>query len=202
MEPSLNSLQQLLQKLPGIGPRQARRFAYFLLSVDKNYIGSLMRTVDELRQARAVCSFCHRIHFSPQKGTLCPTCSNKNTIQSKVLIVEKNSDFENFDKNLVWDGRYFLVGRNLKLTELTIETVNTLAPLIKEIQIGNVSEIVFALSANQEGEYTSQMVEKELRDLCKEYKVKVSKLARGLSTGSEIEYADSETLKQALDRRD
>ncbi len=201
MQPNLNHLQQLLQKLPGIGPRQARRFAYFLLSVDKQYVTNLISHITELRQARSLCSFCHRIFFSHNKDILCPTCTNKNTVLSKILIIEKNSDFENFEKNLVWDGRYFLTGRNLKLTELTIEKLNSMKTLISEIESGRVEEIVFALSAHQEGEYTTEMIIKELRPFCSESDVKISKLARGLSSGSEIEYTDGETLRQAIEKR-
>lgn len=198
---SVDELQELLKRLPGIGPRQARRFAYFLLSADAAYVTKLTATLSTLRSAKHTCSFCRRIYFEKSTNSLCPTCSDASREQSRVLVVEKNSDFENFEKTHVWNGRYFLIIKNIGLTEDKPDARLSLQTITSEIEAGKVTEVVTALSVNPDGEYTSEYIHKKLSAYTTSHNLKLSSLGRGLSTGSEIEYADSETLKQALDSR-
>lgn len=197
----IDDLQFLLKKLPGIGPRQARRFVYFLLSADSGYIHKLTSTLEQLRKEKSLCSFCRRLYFDDGKNILCPTCSDTTIDLKKILIIEKNSDFENFQKSGVWNGRYFLILKNISITEDEPDSRLQLDKLIKEIESGAITEIVTALSVNPDGEYTSEYIHKVLRSHTESDNFTLSSLARGLSTGSEIEYADSETLKQALENR-
>ncbi len=197
----IDDLQLLLKKLPGIGPRQARRFVYFLLSADAGYIHKLTTTLDQLRREKSLCSFCKRLYFNSNNKVLCPTCSDTSRDLSKLLIIEKNSDFENFERSGVWNGKYFLVLKNIGVTEDNPQNRLSLDRVIKEIESGSVNEIVTALSVNPDGEYTTEYISKQLRPYTETHNLKLSSLARGLSTGSEIEYADSETLKQALNNR-
>jgi len=197
----IDDLQLLLKKLPGIGPRQARRFVYFLLSADSSYIHRLTTTLAQLREEKSLCSFCKRLYFTSNKNTLCQTCADTKRNLHKVLIIEKNSDFENFERSGVWDGRYFLVLKNIGITEDVPEQRLGLENIITEIETGDITEVVTALSVNPDGEYTTDFVHKALRPYVETHTLSLSSLARGLSTGSEIEYADSETLRQALENR-
>ncbi len=197
----IDDLQELLKKLPGIGPRQARRFVYFFLSADENYMSRLSSLINDLRSDKKICSFCRRVHFDSISGELCPTCSDTSRDQSKVLVIEKNSDFENFERSGVWDGRYFLILKNVGLTEDDPSARLQLDRLKTSIESGQTSEVVTALSVNPDGEYTTEYIHKSLTPLVKSHNLSISALARGLSTGSEIEYADSETLKNALENR-
>lgn len=196
----IDDLQLLLKKLPGIGPRQARRFVYFLLSADSGYVNKLTYTLGQLRNEKSICTFCRRLYFD-KKQKLCSTCRDTTRDLGKVLIIEKNSDFENFNNSGVWNGRYFLILKNIGITEDSPETRLKLHMLTSEIESGAVTEVVTALSVNPDGEYTSEYITKVLRPYIESHKLKLSSLARGLSTGSEIEYADSETLRQALENR-
>jgi len=197
----IDELQELLKRLPGIGPRQARRFVYFLLAVDSGYIHALNSKLDQLRKEKSICSSCRRLFFDTQKTTLCPTCSDKSRELSRILIIEKNSDFENFERSGVWNGRYFLILKNIGITEEQPDPRLQLDKLTQEIESGSISEIVTALSVNPEGEFTTEYIYKKLSPYTESHTLTLSSLARGLSTGSEIEYADSETLKQALENR-
>ena len=197
----IDNLQQLLKKLPGIGPRQARRFVYFLLSADSGYIYTLTSTLDKLRKDKSLCNFCKRLYFDSHKKGLCPTCSDSTRDLSRLLIIEKNSDFENFERSGVWNGRYFLILKNIGVTEDNADSRLSLDRITQEVESGSISEIVTALSVNPDGEYTTDYITAKLTPYVESHKLKLSSLARGLSTGSEIEYADSETLKQALENR-
>ena len=197
----IDDLQLLLKKLPGIGPRQARRFAYFLLSADGRYIHKLTSTLDQLRKEKSLCSFCKRLYFNSQSKLECPTCTDSTRDLQRVLIVEKNSDFENFERSGVWNGKYFLILKNIGVIEDFPEKRLSLDSIIKQIEEKKITEIVLALSVNPDGEYTTEFITKILTPYITSDNITLSSLARGLSTGSEIEYADSETLKQALENR-
>ena len=199
----IDDLQELLRRLPGIGPRQARRFVYFLLNADQHFIQALTHQIQNLRSQKHSCTFCRRLYFSESfDNDLCPTCSDVSRDLSKVMIIEKNSDFENINASGVWNGRYFLIYKNLGILQEDASEQLRLNTLRSQIEDGAISEIVIALSVNPEGEFTSQVITKELSELVGSHNLKLSQLARGLSTGSEIEYADSETLRLALKNRE
>jgi len=101
----------------------------------------------------------------------------------------------------VWNGKCFLILKNIGVTEDSPESRLSLERIIKQIEAGLVTEVVTALSVNPDGEYTSEYITKVLLPYVESHELTLSSLARGLSTGSEIEYADSETLRQALDNR-
>ena len=197
----IDDLQLLLKRLPGIGPRQARRFAYFLLSADSGYVYKLTSTLDQLRKEKSLCSFCKRLYFNSNNNKECATCTDSTRDLHKLLIIEKNSDFENFERSGVWNGKCFLILKNIGVTEDSPESRLSLERIIKQIEAGLVTEVVTALSVNPDGEYTSEYITKVLLPYVESHELTLSSLARGLSTGSEIEYADSETLRQALDNR-
>ena len=199
----IDNLQELLRRLPGIGPRQARRFVYFLLNADDMFIQALTHSIHELRSQKHSCTFCRRLYFSDSvDNDLCPTCSDASRDLSKVMIIEKNSDFENINSSGVWDGRYFLIYKNLGILQDDALQQLRLATIAAQIEEGAIGEVVTALSVNPEGEFTTQVIEKELSPYIESHNLKLSKLARGLSTGSEIEYADAETLRLSLENRE
>jgi recombination protein RecR len=101
----------------------------------------------------------------------------------------------------VWNGKYFLIGKNLKLTEKNPEEKIFLQSLISKINNDKLKEITFALSLNPEGENTKEYIKNIIFKDCLEKKIKITELGRGLSLGSEIEYSDSITLHDAFNNR-
>ncbi|MFW0871048.1 MAG: hypothetical protein ACKKL4_01155 [Patescibacteria group bacterium] len=200
----LDTLQQLLTRLPGIGPRQARRFSFFLMQAPRQYIDELIESITNSRQLRHHCQLCNRIFFinhAHTNTTNCPTCIDSARDASKLLLVLKQADFEQIESASTWDGHYFLINRNVRLADKNPENLLPLDMLKRRITDSQVQEIIFGLPINPEGEYTTEVLETALASIVKEKGITISHLARGLSSGSELEYSDPQTLKSALENR-
>lgn len=195
-------LEELFKDFPGIGPRQAKRFVYFLLWKSPSYIQELTKSISEVKQGVRKCSECNRFFDMSESDTNnCNICSNQSRENGQILILEKNPDFENIEKMNIWAGKYFLIGKNLKITEKEPETKINLFPLIKKIKEEKIQEITFALSLNPEGELTMDWVKEQLFPLQKEFDFKITELGRGISLGTEVEYTDRVTIESALENR-
>ncbi len=201
---SLSKLADLFLRFPGIGPRQARRFVYFLLREDGRYRSELSRLVAEISASVAQCARCGRF-FERRVETdtpECSICSDSNRDRSILMVVEKDADLEVVERSGCYRGRYFVLGGTVPLTESTTGRRPRLASLLEKLtERGEIKEIVLALSLTTEGEHTASLLTDLLRDAAAQNRVKLSTLGRGLSSGLEIEYSDSETLRQALKSR-
>lgn len=200
----LDRLQDLLSRFPGIGPRQARRFAYFLMQVPQDYIDQLVDSLSVLRSNKYHCTHCNRIYFKTNKhnqSDKCPTCADPERESGKLLIVAKQADFENIEQAHVWRGQYFILGRTVRLSDKNPENSLPMGLLLQRLQEFDLEEIVFGLPINPEGEYTVDTIEDTIADVVKTAKIKVSHLGRGLSVGSELEYSDPQTISAALENR-
>jgi recombination protein RecR len=182
-------------KFPGIGPRQAKRFAYFLASQDKNFTEDLSEEILDIKNKIKQCPSCFR--FYGDAGTECTICSSLNRDKSLLTIVEKDVDLENIERAGIYNGKYFVLGGVMILGGGGKENGLRFKQLFDKTNNEKPREIILALSANVEGENTGRYIEKILEPL----KIKISKLGRGLSTGTELEYSDSETIKNALEGR-
>lgn len=203
----MNSFQKLIElfrRFPGIGPRQAERFAYFLLTQNENYIRDLTAEISNLKKESAICTSCFRYYTkNGNTSTLCSICANPNRDHSKVMIVSRNNDLDNIERTKVYDGLYFVLGGSLPILEKEPEKlirVSELEALVKE-RAKVLKEIILGLNANAEGENTAQFIESRLKPLAGKEHFKISHLGRGLSTGSELEYSDSDTIVNALKNR-
>lgn len=203
----MNSFQKLIElfrRFPGIGPRQAERFAYFLLTQNENYIRDLTAEISNLKKESAICTSCFRYYTkNGNTSTLCNICANPNRDHSKVMIVSRNNDLDNIERTKVYDGLYFVLGGSLPILEKEPEKlirVSELEALVKE-RAKVLKEIILGLNANAEGENTAQFIESRLKPLAGKEHFKISHLGRGLSTGSELEYSDSDTIVNALKNR-
>ena len=196
---TFDKLADLFRQFPGIGPRQAKRFVFFLLSRDKGYLEELNALITNLKEHIVQCKECFRFFQRKNGATLCPICADPNRDTSELMVVAKDTDLEAMEKSGTYHGKYFVLGGTLAL----IEKKNADTLRFKELQARvtkdakNLKEIILALSANPDGEHTAD----ELKILLKPFALKLSTLGRGLSTGSELEYADKETLKSALQNR-
>lgn len=192
-------LIELFLKFPGIGPRQAKRFVYFLAGESKNYVDKLAELIVETKSGMKQCESCFR-YYEEKNGekekTLCRVCSSPTRNNDLVMITEKDVDLENIERMGVFTGKYFVLGGLLSLSE-NGKTEIRLRQLYDKVKTEKPLEIILATSATVEGENTNLYIERILEPL----KVKISRLGRGLSTGAELEYSDMETIENALQNR-
>ena len=200
----ISRLTEQFVRFPGIGPRQAKRFVYFLLTRDHRYLDELSRLIQELKQQVHHCAACFRF-FTGRERDLCDICSDKNRNQALLMVVEKDVDFENIERSGVYDGLYLVLGGSVPVLEREPEKRVRSAALVDRVKQGSeagmLKEIIFALSANTEGDNTERFLLPLVEPFREAHGVKISHLGRGLSTGTELEYSDSETIKNALKNR-
>ena len=202
----IQRLISLFSKFPTIGPRTAARFVFYLLSKPKEDIVKLLEGITELREKIRTCVFC----FNPfdntveQGKTLCHICQNTGRSNGLLCVVEKESDLEALEKTQQYDGLYFILGGTIGTLKKEDRESIRLKELKERVQNpknfglpSSFKEIIIALNPTIEGEATALYVERELKDAG----VKLTRLGRGLPIGGELEYADSETLKQSLESR-
>lgn len=190
---TIDELATALARLPGIGPRQAKRFVFFLLASPAAERAKLAHLITELGKQVAQCSGCMR--FYNGGGARCSYCANPHRDDTLLMLVEKDQDLAAIER-AGYKGRYFVLGGVLTLTGKGAIRERDLLRVLEERITGGLQEVVLALSATSEGEHTADHVRLLIapyRDL-----IKTSLLGRGLSTGSELEYSDAETLRAAL----
>ena len=202
---STQKLIELFKEFPGIGPRQAKRFVYFLLTRPTGYSGELSKLIGEIKSHVVCCDSCFR--FFTKNGsspTTCPICQDEKRDKKIIMIVSHDVDFENIEKTGNYKGYYFILGGTVPILEKNperrIRQKELLEIVDKKIQ-NSLSEIIIALNYNPEGENTLTYLSQILRPLAEEHSIKISTLGRGLSTGTELEYSDSDTIKNALKNR-
>lgn len=202
---TISRLIELFSKFPGIGPRQSRRFVYFLLTRSNGFLEELAKLLLNLRKAVAVCVSCRRF-FTLEKGgaATCSLCRDESRDRSLLMVVEKDVDLENIERSKTFGGTYFVLGGSVPILEKDPEArvrIKDLKKLVEERCTQGLSEIILAFSLNPDGENTARYVSEEITPAAAKCGARITMLGRGLSTGSELEYLDSETLKNALEHR-
>ncbi len=200
---NIRKLEEIFAKFPGIGPRQARRFVYHILSRPNSSINEFVNLLTEVRRQTSECSYCHRLFTSQnQNKNLCGICSDKNRDLTTILIVARDSDFETIEKSRAYNGRYFILGGTIPILDKEPEKRIRLEILLHHIKsLTNLKEIILSLNTTPDGENTAEIVRSALDKIVDSNQTKITVLGRGLSTGAELEYADSETIKFALKNR-
>ncbi len=200
----IEKLTEHFKEFPGIGERQAKRFVYFLLHKNPSYVKELGDKILDIKNTIHQCPSCF-LFFQSKQDQLCDICSNSKTDKTSLLIVEKDADYENIRRSKNYNGLYFILGGLVPI--VTKETPNyiRIKELTRKIEIeakkNNLKEVVIALSLNPQGEHTDMYLREILSSPEKKYNFKIVSLGRGLSTGTELEYSDSETIKNALRNR-
>jgi recombination protein RecR len=199
---SINKLTELFSKFPGIGPRQAKRFVYFLLTRNNSFLEELSRLLLELKKEVSTCGSCMRFFSNSLHNTkVCEICRDQNRQSEMLMIVERDADFENIEKSKIYDGKYFILGGKVPILEKNPENRIRVAELKERMEDENIKEIILALPVNPDGENTERYVRELLSPIAEQNSIKISILGRGLSTGIELEYPDSDTLKNAFKNR-
>jgi recombination protein RecR len=200
---TLRRLQALFKRFPGIGERQAMRFAYFLATADQKYVQELTDAIATLRKNVQRCGRCYALSESITSG-ICPVCADPKTDRSTVLVIEKDADRDRFIQSKTYKGTYFVLGGLAPAIEKDVASyirTEELARLVETEIAKGLKEVIIALSATPDGERTLALLLVRLEKLAGEKKIAVSALGRGLSTGTEIEYSDAKTLSSALSSR-
>jgi recombination protein RecR len=194
----IDELARALTRLPGIGPRQAKRFVYYLLSTSSNERARLANLITSLDANVHQCPECLHFYTDATK-TICRYCSDPTRDDTVLMLVEKDQDLSAVERAGTYRGRYFVLGGVLTLSGKGVIREKELLQALERRSQNKLQEVVLALSATSEGEHTTD----HIRALLAPYRdhIKVSMLGRGLATGSELEYSDAETLRAALTNR-
>lgn len=202
----LDDLIHQFEKFPGVGARQAKRFAFHILTLPKADTEALANLITNLQTAVIECDSCHRFFAkNGGEGRLCSICDSPNRDYNRLLVVERDSDIVAIERAGVYDGLYFVLGGTIPLLNAT-DTGKLRAGALKATVVARLpnglTEIILGFSVNPDGENTMRFVEAMLAPVLEGTAARLSHLGRGLSTGSELEYADPETIKNALRHRD
>ena len=195
---SIEKLSEIFARFPGIGPRQAKRFVYFLLSRNGDYPSELTRAIQSLKKEIIQCGECMRFFVYPEHGRgarVCSICADEARDNSMLMIVPRDIDLEAVERSGSYNGYYFILGGVVPILEKEPEKrirIKELESRIKKDK--NIKEIILAMNANLDGENTAEFIKQKYQGL----PLIFSTLGRGLSTGAELEYADPETLKNAF----
>lgn len=192
---------QIFSTLPGIGIRQATRLAFKLIDSGRDKIEETAKAVSNLRYLK-ICSECFFVHQNPPAGgkdNLCNICRDPNRHKNIIAIIEKETDLISLERTKKFKGRYLILGESKKTGVLESAQklrLNNLKNFIKK-NFEQAEEIIIATNPTTYGDLTASIIAKELSHCAK----KITRLGRGIPTGGEIEFADEETLEQALERR-
>lgn len=198
MDAQFKEITRLIEKLPGIGPRHATRIVLALLDRPVTELAELGAAITELKERVHQCPQC----FTVSDNGLCTVCRDSRRDIRSVMVVEKVTDLASLERASVWHGLYHVLGgaiapvdgigpEHLRIKELAERVERT-------VQEAGSLELVLATNPTASGEMTAHY----LRDLFKNVPgVRTTRLARGLATGTHLEYADEITLKYALESR-
>jgi len=187
------NLIQELSKLPGIGPKSAQRIAYYLLRAPDEQCKLLAEAVVSVKQKTKLCSICCNVTDSDP----CLICSSDQRDRTKLCIVEQPQDILALEHTGVFNGLYHVLHGALSPTEGVGVGQIKISELMERLQNGSISEVILATNPTLEGEHTAMYLNKLVSPLG----IQVTRLARGLPFGTELEYADDVTLTRALEGR-
>lgn len=189
----INNLIQELNKLPGIGPKSAQRLAYHLLRAPEEQAKLLAEALLSLKQKTTLCSIC----FNVTDSNLCSICRSDQRDRSRICIVEQPQDVLALENTRIYNGLYHVLHGAISPTEGVGADDVRIKELMERLQGGSVSEVILATNPTLEGEATAMYLSKLISPLG----IRVTRLARGLPFGTELEYADDVTLTRAIEGR-
>lgn len=206
MRDSIDELAELFKRFPGIGERQARRFVYYLIERNDDFRRTLAERITALAKQVTQCRECYRF-FQTDGNELCDICASGLRDNSIVMIVEKDADIIAVERS-GWNGKYFVFGGLIPIADEKVLARTRLSELENYLnkKKGVLKELVLGFPMNPSGDFTDQYVRKLLEDKVFPNRTEsdtftLASLGRGLSTGTELEYSDPETIKNALKNR-
>jgi len=189
---SVARLIEELMRLPGIGPKSAARLAYFLLRAPEEEVRALGEAILELRRQTRFCSECFTI--TDAEVDPCAICRDEARDASVLCVVEAPLDVEAIERTQEYRGRYHVLHGAISPVEGVGPENLRIQELLQRVERGGVREVIFATNASLEGEATAMYVRHQLEGKG----LRLTRLARGLPVGGDLEYADETTLARAL----
>ncbi len=182
-----------LSRLPGIGPRTAQRLAFYLLRSSPDLARNLATALENMGAQTVWCSRC----FNLSEHDPCPICQDPDRDRSRICVVEEPLDLLAIERTGLYAGLYHVLHGSLSPLEgRNVEDVR-IAELVQRLQAQPVEELILAMDADHEGDTTASYV----AQVSATFATRVTRLARGLPTGADLEYADEETIASALQGR-
>ena len=190
---AVNRLIQEFSKLPGVGPKSAQRITYYLLRASTEQTQALADALVSLRQKTQLCTCCYNI----ADGDKCYICRNPQRNSSQVLIVEQPQDILALEHMGIYKGHYHVLHGAISPTEGVGGGDIRIKELLDRLSAGGISEVIIGTNPTLEGDTTAMYIKRLITPLG----LRVTRLARGLPFGSELEYADDVTLSRAIEGR-
>lgn len=195
LPPALTELIEAFGILPGVGPRTAERYAYYLLKRDSS---SVEKLTDSLRALKAGVAYCNKTYmFIPAGQEISELYSDPSRDKQTVAVVAEPFDVVSIEKTGQYNGTYHVLGGLISPIDGVSPDKLHVPELISRIKEDNVEELIMATNASVEGETTALYIKQQLGNT----KVNITRLARGLPIGVDLEYADIITLSRALEGR-
>jgi recombination protein RecR len=191
-EPLAVAIEEL-SKLPSIGKKTAQRLALFILKLDDDKVNNLLKSIKELKTKLKSCSRCNNL----SEDDLCEVCKSTKRDKSIICVVEEASDVIAIEKTHEYSGLYHVLGGVLSpLTGITPDSLK-IKELLKRFEKEDIKEVILAINPDTEGETTSLYLAKLIKPL----NMKVTRIARGLPVGGDLEFADDATIGRAMINR-
>ena len=189
----IETLTQALSRLPGLGPRSARRAVLWLIKRRETSLVQLLDALDAVRQGLVECSTCGNVDtVNP-----CGICADPRRDARSLCVVEDVADLWALDRARLFTGKYHVLGGRLSALEGVRPEDLAIAPLLDRVGQGGIDEVVLAMNATLEGQTTAHYIAERLES----FPVRITQLAHGLPVGGELDYLDEGTLAQALRAR-
>lgn len=192
VEPVARLIEEL-GKLPGIGPKTASRLTFYLLRAEDAQAQALARAIQEVKEQVTFCTRC----FNITVGELCPICQSSSRDQRKICVVEEPLDVLAIERTGAYRGLYHVLHGHIAPLEGIYREDLKIDELLARVRSEPVDEVILAMNPNTEGEATAYLLLKDLAPLG----VRVTRPARGLPTGGDLEWADPDTLSSAFEGR-
>lgn len=189
---AVQSLIEAFERLPGIGPKTAQRLTYYLLHAPKEEAEALAKSAIEMKEKTLLCSIC----FNIGEADHCQICADNSRDTSIIAIVEDPLDVLALEKSGFKGLYHVLHGVISPLENIGPDEIH-IRELLPRLKDGKVKEIILATNPTMEGEATAMYIQRLISSLG----VKITRIARGLPVGSDLEYADETTLQRALEGR-
>ena len=180
-------------KLPGIGRKTALRLVLHLLKQSTEDVEAFADALSTMKHDVKYCSVCHNISDTD----ICPICSDHRRDSSQICVVENIRDVMAIENTMQYHGLYHVLGGIISPLDGVGPSDIEIASLVERVAAGGVTEVILALSPTLEGDTTNFFISKKLR----QYHVNITVIARGISVGNELEYADEVTLGRSILKR-
>lgn len=189
----IDALAQALSRLPGLGPRSARRVVLHLMKKRESSMQPLLAALKSVNEKLVTCDICGNIDTI----TPCHICVDMRRDEKSLCVVEEVSDLWALDRSRLFAGKYHVLGGKLSALDGVRPEDLHIDSLINRVRRGDIDEVVLAMNATLEGQATSHYIAERLE----EFPVRLTQLAHGLPVGGELDYLDEGTLAQALRAR-